>query len=72
MSHAFNEPWLVKVRGDIDTWEHYLHEKIGIVINVFIDDNGYIRTNLYYVPEEHVAKHNWHRDMIDISHERVD
>ena len=62
---------LVEVRGDTDTWEYYLHEKIGIVINVFIDD-GYLRTNLYFVPEEHVARNNWHSDMIDITHERED
>jgi len=62
---------LVEVRGDTDTWEYYLHERIGIVINLFIDD-GYLRTNLYFVPEEHVARNNWHSDMVDISHERED
>ena len=69
---------LIGVRGDIDKWEYYLprvgplDEKIGIVINVFIDDDGYLRTNLYYVPEEHVDRNDWHSDMIDITHERED
>lgn len=67
-----------EVRGDIDKWEYYLprvgplDEKIGIVINVFIDDDGYLCTNLYYVPEEHVDRNDWHSDMIDITHERED
>ena len=70
--------WTEGVKGDTDKWEYYLprvgplDEKIGIVINVFIDDNGYLMTNLYYVPEEHVDRNDWHSDMIDITHERED
>jgi len=54
---------------DYDEWSYFEDPDsgIGIVVNHF-RDGGDPLLNVYVVPEDKVANHDWHSEMIDITH----
>jgi hypothetical protein len=62
---------LLKEQGsrDYDEWDYFEDPDsgIGIVVNHF-RDGGDPLLNVYVVPEDKVANHDWHSEMIDITH----